>query len=89
MHRAAPLNRMCLGTTTMSGHLMGTLRGGGIRMRRECKTRFLEHGWKEMGLCTLRKDRRVGNESHLQYTTSWLKAELALFFRILRSELYD
>lgn len=73
----------------MSGYLMGALRGWGIKMRRECKSRFLEHGLKEMGPCSLRKNRHEGNESRLEYMTSWLKAELDLFFMILRLELYD
>ena len=58
-------------------------------MRRECKTRFLELGLKEMGLCSLRKIRHAGNESCIEYITSWLKAELDLFFMILRLELCD
>lgn len=75
--------QLCLGSLGGGGE------GGGIRIRRECKTRFLEHDLKEMGLCSLRKDRHVGNESRLEYMTSWLKAELDLFFMILGLERYD
>lgn len=78
------------GATAMSGLTRGWgWRWGHQNEGGECKTRFLEHGLKEMGLCSLRKDRHVGNESRLEYMTSWLKAELDLFFMILGLERYD
>lgn len=49
-------------------------------MERECKTKFLEHGLKEMCMFSLRKNRHGGNESCLKCMTSWLKAEVDLFF---------
>lgn len=75
--------QLCLGLFGGGGE------GGGIRIRRECKIRFLEYDLKEMGLCSLRKDRYVGNESRFEYMISWLKVEFDLFFMILGLERYD
>lgn len=75
------------GSTSMSGHLVGTLRKESGWEENECQTKFLEHGSKEMGMFSLGKNRRGGNESCLKCMTSWIKAELGLFFMILRLEL--